>query len=314
MPGVVGFGDPGEIAMQVGAVLLGRPPNRATYLAGDFGSSLAGVWPEIEIGLKRGIDFLAEEKVFNAKTLPSDPLLALLAGFWASAPDGRDAEGAARRLARRAFWTGAFSERYQKTSATRTSLDCRQLIAFRDAKGPLPDLLNEDLTPLPAAPELRTGGWPKTKDRLGRAIMATSLRVGGYDFADEAPFGPGNIARREYHHLFPKALLEGSVPKREVFSALNCALVSWRTNRAISAKSPSIYIAERAAEIGIDRVEVDRGLQSHVIPPSALRGDNFEEFLEARADLVHALMRRLCAGEVVGMQDVLEVAAQTLPA
>ncbi|MCB1958298.1 MAG: hypothetical protein KDG55_21685, partial [Rhodocyclaceae bacterium] len=304
------FGDPGEIAMQVGAVLIGRPPNRATYLAKDFGSQLANTWETIEQGLSRAIEFLHEEKIFDGRLLPSDPLLTLMAGFWATAPEGKDAEGAARRLARRAFWTGAFSDRYQKTSATRVALDTRQLTAYRDGGDQMPELLDADRTPLPTGAELKSGGWPKTKDRLGRAIMAASLRVGGYDFADEAPFGATNIDKREYHHIFPKALLETEFPKREVFSALNCALLSWRTNRTIGAKPPSVYIGERAQEIGIGNEEVARRLRSHAIPAGALMSDDFNEFVEARSELVHKLMLKLCGGEPVGLHDV-ELGEQT---
>ena len=306
VPGVVGFGDPGEIAMQVGAVISGKAPNRATYLDKGFGRTLTDNWTLIEKGLARALDFLAEEKIHNGRTLPSDPLITLVAGFWATAPEGKDAEGVARRLARQAFWTGAFSERYQKTSATRTALDCRQLIQYRDDGGPLPEMLDRQRTPLPSTGELKTGGWPKTKDRLGRAILAASLRVGGYDFADEAPFGPGNIAKREYHHLFPKALLENNFEKREIFSALNCALVSWQTNRTIGAKPPSVYMAERAKEVGITLEEVDRRLRSHAVPMHALVGDDFAAFIDSRATIVHDLMLKLCDGEAVGLQDVAQ--------
>lgn len=214
VPDLSDFGEPGEIALQVGAVLSGKAPVRATYLAEDFGTALIAQWPLIEKGLRRAIDFLAEERIFGANLLPADPLLTLLAAFWATAPDGKDGEGTARRLARRALWTGSFSERYQKTSATRTELDHRQLVTFRDQGGPVPDLLEPTITPLPEVQAMRSAGWPKTKDRLGRAVLAASLRLGGHDFADEAPFGRGNMKRREYHHLFPNAFLaQTGVPR-----------------------------------------------------------------------------------------------------
>ncbi|KPN62365.1 hypothetical protein AKJ29_08995 [Aliiroseovarius crassostreae] len=305
VPDISSFGEPGEIAMQVGAVLMGRPPNRATYLSKDFGASLAQNWTSVERGLTRAIGFLAEEKIFNAKLLPSDPILSVLAAFWATAAEGKDAEGAARRLARKALWTGAFSERYQKTSATRAALDYRQLVAYRDEDGPLPELLDRARTALPTAGELRTGGWPKTKDRLGRAILTASLRVGGYDFADEAPFGKENFDMREFHHVFPKALLETDFEKRDIFCALNCALISWRTNRTIGAKPPSVYISERADEIGIGEEEVSRRLRSHAIPVEELSSGDFTEFLDARAKAIEGIMLKLCNGEIVGLHDVV---------
>lgn len=294
--------------MQVGAVLSGRPPVRATYLSESFGKEFIVEWPRVEKGLRRALAFLAEERIFGADLLPADPLLTLLAAFWASAPDGKDGEGMARRLARRALWTGSFSDRYQKTGATRTELDHRQLVAFRDTGGPLPDLLDPMITPLPEVQALRSAGWPKTKDRLGRAILAASLRLGGHDFADEAPFGRANLKKREYHHLFPHAFLaEQGMPRRSIFAALNCALISWRTNRTISAKPPSVYIAERTEEVGLADAQVNHRLLTHGIPPEALRSDDFDRFLEERAHMIHATMVYLCAGEPVDYTMVLSM-------
>ncbi|MFC0342109.1 GmrSD restriction endonuclease domain-containing protein [Paracoccus niistensis] len=298
VPDLADFGEPGEIAMQVAAVLAGKAPVRATFLTESFGKELIARWPLVEKGLRRAVDFLAEERIFASDLLPADPLLTLLGAFWASAPDGKDGEGNARRLARRALWTGSFSERYQKTSATRTELDHRQLVAYRDAGGPLPDLLDPVLTPLPEAAALRSAGWPKTRDRLGRAVLAASLRLGGHDFADEAPFSRATLKRREYHHLFPQAFLtERGVPRRAIFTALNCALISWRTNRTISAKPPSVYMAERAGELQLTEAQIDRRLLTHAIPPAALRSDDYEGFLEERAIMIHKAMSQLCAGE-----------------
>ncbi|WP_297338718.1 DUF262 domain-containing protein [Pseudophaeobacter sp.] len=313
VPTLSRYGDPHEIALAVGAVLHGRPPNRATFLRPKFGTELVEVWGRIEQGLKRAVAFLADEMIVNHAILPSDPLVTLMGAYWADAPEGKDAEGSARRLARQAFWRGAFTERYQKTSATRTAQDYRELIAYRDRGGPLPILLNQDETPLPEAAALLTGGWPKTKDRLGRAILATSLRTGGYDFADEQRFSSMSQEGREYHHLFPKARLEEEErPRRQIFCALNCALVSWRTNRTIGAKPPSVYVAERADEVGLPKEEVDRRLRSHCVPPVALRSDDFDAFLNARSALVHHIMTRLCEGHDVGLQDVVEISADAV--
>lgn len=312
VPTLSRYGNPPEIALAVGAVLNGRPPNRATFLRPQFGTELVEVWERIERGLERAVAFLSDESIVNHMILPSDPLITLMGAFWADAAEGKDAEGAARRLARQAFWRGAFSERYQKTSATRTSQDHRELIAYRDGNGALPGLLNPAENPLPEAAALRTGGWPKTKDRLGRAILAASLRTGGYDFADEQRFSSASQEGREYHHLFPKARLETEGrSRRQIFSALNCALVSWRTNRTIGAKAPSEYVAERADEVGLPREEVDRRLKSHAIPPVALRSDDFDLFLEERAKLIHHIMCKLCDGNDVGLHDVIEISSET---
>ena len=308
VPTLSRYGTPSETALAVGAVLTGRPPTRATYLRPSFGGELIEVWALVERGLERAVRFLADEAMVNHFIVPSDPLVTLMGAFWANAPQGRDAEGSARRLARQALWRGAFSERYQKTSATRTAQDYRELVGFRDGNGPLPALLDESENPLPEPEALKTAGWPKTRDRLGRAVLAASLRVGGYDFADEERFSAQSMEGREYHHLFPQArMVKEGRPRRQVFSALNCALISWRTNRAISDKAPSVYVAERADEVGLPSSEVDRRLLSHCVPPEALRGDDFDDFVDARAQLVHQIMTTLCAGDDVGLAKVAAI-------
>ena len=307
VPKLSRYGEPEEIALAIGAVLWGRTPTRSTYLRPEFGAELIEVWDRIERGLEWAVRFLADEAMVNDAILPSDPLVTLMGAFWADAPEGKDAEGSARRLARQALWRGAFTERYQKTSATRVAQDHRELIAFRDDEGPVPSLFDTEQNPLPEPGAFRTGGWPKKRDRLGRAILAASLRTGGYDFADEQRFSAESQEGREYHHLFPKALLEAEGrPPRQVFCALNCALVSWRTNRTIGKKPPSIYVAERADEVGLPHEEVDRRLLSHCVPPAALRSDDFDAFLNARAAMVHGIMEKLCDGQDVGLHDALE--------
>ena len=77
-------------------------------------------------------------------------------------------------------------------------------------------------------------------------MLALSLRHRGLDLADGSPANVGTLSKREYHHLFPNAHLESKgVLTAKTLRALNCALVSWRTNRTISAKQPEKYLAER---------------------------------------------------------------------
>jgi hypothetical protein len=41
-------------------------------------------------------------------------------------------------------------------------------------------------------------------------------------------------------------LEDAEIPREQIFRALNCALVTWRTNRTISNKDPVAYLKERA--------------------------------------------------------------------
>src|SRR5690606_22750325 len=104
-----------------------------------------------------------------------------------------------------------------------------------------------DQYPLPDQATMLRAGWPKTKETVARGIMAMSLRAGGRDLADGTAASIESLPKREYHHLFPDSLIQGAGEMQvgDSYRALNCALVTWNTNRNISAKAPLVYLRER---------------------------------------------------------------------
>jgi len=187
------------------------------------------------------------------------------------------------------------------SGTTNAFADCKAIVGQITASGadPSPDLFDDDQYPLPHPEELVRGGWPKRKDRLGRAIMAASLYNGGHDFADDAKATAANVQHREYHHLYPRALIQDSFADHEVNSALNCVLLSWKTNRKIAAKSPADYIVERSRDAAVTEEQIRDRLESHLVPYDALVAGEFREFLEARAARIHRAMTRLANGSTL---------------
>ena len=104
-----------------------------------------------------------------------------------------------------------------------------------------------------------------------------------------------NLPKREYHHLFPQAHLKKSdTPDSKIFRALNCALVTWRTNRAISAKEPERYLAERRQPDEPSDQEIKTRLSSHLIPYAEMVAGDYESFLQSRAEMIETAMKALC--------------------
>lgn len=301
VPAALDYGRLEDTALAVGALLNGKPPLKKTYLDPKFGSELAVVWGQVVSGIRRGVAFLRDEAIFNVRLLPTEVIVYLTSALWANVPeDGVDHEGRARSLIRKVIWRASFTDRYLKTATTRAFADFKALRKLIEDPGneAIPSLFDPEQSPLPSASELVRGGWPNRKDRLGRAIIAVSLYGGGYDFADGAKATASNVGRREYHHIYPKSLIKGEFPDHEVNSALNCALVSWKTNRKISAKSPKQYLQERAADANATEEQVRHRLSTHLVPYDALVQGQFQEFLEKRAHLVHGYMVKLCDGSI----------------
>lgn len=303
VPATEDFGKIEDLALSVGALLMGKPPLKRTYLEKEFGQRLADVWSDVISGIDRGLAFLRDEAIFGEKILPTEVAVYLVSALWAKVPvHGHDEEGRARTLIRKALWRASFTDRYLKTAATRAYADYTRLaamIAHRECVE-IPELFDEDVNPIPASEELIRAGWPSRKDRLARAILAVSLHDGGYDFADGARANSDNLAKREYHHLFPIAVLGVDRDSPYANRALNCALLTWRTNRKIAAKTPKKYLEERAADAHLGEAEVRSRLESHMVPYEDLLAGDYESFLAARAERIHSAAVKLCNGEAVG--------------
>jgi hypothetical protein len=292
-PNAQKFLDPADWALAVGALLQGKTPTKSVYLESDFGDNLTKNWDAVKLGIKRATEFLKEQHIFDNQRLATDVVLYPLAALWAKVSDGGDAEGEARVILKKYLWRALFTERYEKTSATRALVDFNELSSL--LKGDhsfIPKVFDESEFPLPEIEELKTAGWPKRRDRLPRAMLALSLHQGAFDFADGSQISADNISNREYHHLFPDAWLsENGLEYKDIYLALNCALVTWKTNRTMAAKAPSTYMQERM-KVGKD--EVDRRLKSHLVSMDVLTADDYASFLDVRAKEMHQAVKSIC--------------------
>jgi hypothetical protein len=288
-----------DLTLYAGALLQGRAPIESTYLSPEFGSKLLENWDKYILGVKRTVAFLEEETIFDNARLPTEVVIPVLVSLWANSSDRGDAQGRARSLIRKYLWRAFFTSRYERATNSRALSDAVMLKRLiEDEQALTPEIFNEELYPLPEVGELVTAGWPKKKDRLARAILAVAIRKGGLDLADGSSASRTNLPRREYHHVFPDAHLQRQgVPWEHIYRSLNCALVTWSTNRTISDKEPERYLAEHQAGAVLGELEVRQRLASHVIPFDEMIVGDYYAFLEVRATLVHQLMVSLGNGE-----------------
>lgn len=285
--------EPADWALAVGALLQGKTTTKSTYLENGFGDNLTQNWEAIKRGIRRATEFLREQYIYDNQRLATDVVLYPLAALWSKVSDGGDAEGEARVILKKYLWRAFFTERYEKTSATRALVDFNEISSLLLSDSSVsPKIFDNDLFSLPELEELKTAGWPKRRDRLPRAMLALSLSKGAFDFADGSPVSDSNICKREYHHLFPDAWLSNKgFEQNSIYLALNCALVTWKTNRNMAAKAPSAYMKER---MRVGKEEVDRRLKSHFISTETLTADDYESFLDTRAIEMHQAMIDIC--------------------
>ncbi|MFD2365807.1 DUF262 domain-containing protein [Pseudoduganella sp. GCM10020061] len=323
------YGDVSWTLLTSAALMQGKMPNRGGVGAMGM-ATMVTAWPRVERALVRAAHFMARQHIYDEERLPSAPVVAVIAACFDKVPEHGDELGRAEQLLRAYMWSCFFTTRYEGAAATRAYQDYKALVELleRPHFGPadyahVPVLRRVDY-PLPTPEQLTRVGWPKGADRLARAVLAANLHFGALDFADGHPVSYESLRHREYHHIFPDALLQ------EVginsYLALNCALVTWKTNRSIGRKDPLAYLRDRVEWADEDTVR--QRLRTHLLDYDTLsqatyeadgeplRGDalaarlrtDFDRFLESRAALVALAARYLAEGRVLTLEQLLREA------
>lgn len=331
-PSVTRYGDMSWTVLQVAAMLQGQEPNASGISSMDK-QQLVKDWPRISSAIVRSTDFLARQHIYDGDRLPTHVVLPVIAACLDIIPTEGDAMGRAERLLRAYLWSASFTTRYEGAANTRSFQDFRALIGLisrgnftTDDYSEVP-VLNRTTYALPTYEELMRVGWPKGSDRMARAVLATTLYFGGWDFADGRPASHDSLKSREYHHVFPDALLsEGGF---DSYLALNCALITWKTNRNIGRKDPLEYLRDRVE--WSDEAHVAQRLETHLLDYSMLasahyidadgeplKGEvlaeklkpDFEAFLAWRARRVALAATNLSNGELPTGRDILNLALE----
>jgi hypothetical protein len=307
------FGNVSDLILSTSALLQEKLPNTRGMIEMNKKKLLQN-WSKLERGLERMASFLEGQRVFDEARLPTNAVLAVIAAAYELIPDDGDFLAKAEKLLRRYLWSAFFTDRYENTAASRAFADFKAIKALLQKPGFTDDdlatvpVLSRSEYPLADADSLMTAGWPKAAGIEARAILAVTTYLGAIDFADHKQATYANIQKREYHHVFPDALL--SEAEIASYLALNCALITWKTNRMIGRKDPLDYLRERVqwADEGVVRER----LKSHLISfdllskanYASIEGaelkkkltDDFNEFLRDRANLVVSAMSSLVEG------------------
>ncbi len=322
VPEAEGYKSPEDLILDVAALMQDRVPNQTGYQGLNL-EKLVNEWQDLVHGVKWMVDFLTQESVYDGQRLPTDAVLAVLSALHGFLPDRPDELGNARTLLRGYVWRAFLTNRYEQAAATSALQDFRGLrdaLKGEKSRDDVPTF-NENMHPLPTAEELLSARWPKNKIILARGILGLAMKCGAHDIADDASGTREHIQKREYHHLFPAALLRSAdLADDQIYRALNCALITWRTNRTLSDKEPLKYLRERAEANTLGEEDLRRRLRTHIVPYAALCvGDykamddeqrkerikmDYEGFLHTRAELVKKAVDIVCSGRALSPGDL----------
>ena len=280
-------------------------------------------WKTMERGLAQMAEFLENEGIFDERRLPTNAVLAPLAAlFAADVAESGDRRGRDELLLKKYLWHAFFTDRYEYAASSHAFSDFNALkrVVRGDTKSDGSAYGHDDIPifaehPLAEVEELMNADWPKRASIRGRGVLAVTCRLGAFDFATGQHLDVANLDQRHYHHLFPDALLKEA--EINSFLALNCALISDKTNMSIGRKDPLEYLKDRY-EWTTEAIVRER-LQSHLIPITELANGgyeglsdaakvekvrkDFDAFIRRRAELVHKAVRCLAEGRQLSASD-----------
>ena len=313
-PEIASYSKLSKLILNSAALLQNQPPSQRGAWDMDK-REMVNHWGTLERGLQRMARFLKSEGIFDESRLPTNAVLAVIAALYRDIPESGDKLGQDELLLKRYLWNAFFTDCYANSAATHAFSDfnaLKRIICGEKKPDGTPYEIHDvpifKEHPMVEAEELMTAEWPKRASILGRGVLAVACRLGALDFSTGERLDKNNIESRHYHHVFPDALLKEA--EIESFLALNCALITDKTNISIGRKDPLIYLKDRYKWTSEDIV--NERLQSHLIPINELSNGGYENlseagkkeklatdfkaFLLARAKLVSEAAKRLADG------------------
>ena len=289
---------------------------RADIAAGKEGKNIAAVsakraailtlplsayhkWADkVEAGFMLAAKFLRKECFINSRDLPYRTQLAPLAAVMAMISE-RWLEPRIFEKLVRWYWCGVLGELYGGAVETRIANDVEELLKWFEQDGEPP------LTVIEAAFQ------PDRLDRLTSRLSAAYkginilvLRNGAEDF-----FWKANIRELDaeevaldIHHIFPQNWCENEKIARKLYnSIINKTPISYKANRMIGGIAPSKYLKkiQNHKQVKIDDIGMNVILESHLIPVSALRDNDFHAFYQIRKQAMLLLIETAMGKKVV---------------
>ncbi|MCB5207715.1 DUF262 domain-containing protein [Methylovorus mays] len=250
----------------------------------------------IEAGFKKAAELLAEEKIFDARSLPYATQMIPLAAICAFLADKISQHGVKQKLLRW-YWCGVFGELYGGANETRFGMDLPEVVQWVEGGSEPRTVRDSSFAPIRLL---------SLQSRLAAAykgLAALLMKHGGKDFISGTPIDLNTYFNNaiDIHHIFPRVWCENNkLPREKWNSVVNKAPLAAGTNRFISGDAPSIYLSRIQKNKQVSQEHLDEFLNSHLIPVTELRGDDFDSFIRLRASFLLGLIENATGKAISG--------------
>lgn len=257
----------------------------------------------IEDGFKKAAELLAEEKIFDSKSLPYATQLIPLASICAQLADKITQHGVKQMLLRW-YWCGVFGELYGGANETRYGMDLPDVVQWINGGSEPRTVRDASFAPTRLL---------SLQSRLAAAykgLAALLMKHGSRDFISGTPVDIATYFNNaiDIHHVFPRVWCEANkLPREKWNSVVNKAPLAAGTNRFISGDAPTLYLSRIQKNKQVSAESLDVFLVSHAIPVAELRADDFDGFIRRRASALLGLIEG-ATGKAVSGRDSEETA------
>lgn len=243
-------------------------------------------WDKVIQGMAKAFEILRDDCGVMTRTwLPTPSMIAPLTAVIVAGESRGAGVGARRAQIKRWIWCAMLGRRFEAAANTRAEKDFKEMKEWFGG-GPLPDTIESFRFDRETLWEASSKSSAIYKSII---CLALSSEPRARDFHKDSVITQEMLATNEVddHHVFPRAFLKnemGITNKKLIDCVLNRTLIDRTTNQMISSRSPSVYLAELDKNVDTDRI-----LGSHLIPSgpsSPLRSNDFEVYLQRRADLL----------------------------
>jgi hypothetical protein len=240
----------------------------------------------VEAGFKKAAELLAEEKIFDGKSLPYATQMIPLASICARLADKISQHGVRQKLLRW-YWCGVFGELYGGANETRFGMDLPDVVQWIEGGSEPRSVRDASFAPTRLL---------SLQSRLAAAykgLAALLMKHGSRDFIGGTPIDLNTYFNNaiDIHHIFPRVWCEANgLPREKWNSVVNKAPLAAGTNRFISGDAPSLYLSRIQKNKQVSPESLDEFLVSHSIPVSELRTDDFDSFIRLRASALLGLI------------------------
>lgn len=250
----------------------------------------------IETGFMKAAEILAEEKIFDAASLPYVTQLIPLAAICAHLGE-KISQHTVKQKILRWFWSGVFGELYGGSNESKIALDLIEVIAWIDGGHEPRTIKNSNFVPTRLL-SLQSKGSAAYK-----GLSALMMKHGSYDLISGTPIDINAYYNNavDFHHIFPKAWCRANQIPQEIWnSVINKTPLSSSTNQFLRGESPGKYLTRVEKTKRINPETLNGFLASHLISADIIRSDNFDAFIRHRGSALLNLIESATGKTISG--------------